>query len=138
MCLHGVSVVRDALARVSSQELRVYLVWVPAMDGDDAAAAADSSASVTDARVTQFWDDGLRLGHRLGEALAIPVRDDVSPGQPLAWDVYLLYPPGAAFGDGAPRPASWMHQLRHLPDGFAPRLGEDRLVQELEALAARR
>lgn len=132
--------VNDVLARVDANHLRAYVVWMPVLDADDLDAARAASRAVTDPRVTQYWDEGLHLGFALGESMRIPVRPRIGAGRGLAWDVYLVYPPGAVVGDAVapPVPEVWMHQLSHLPEGFAPRLDAAALEARLEeaALAA--
>ncbi len=135
MCLHGVSVVAEVLSKLDAPDLRVYLVWVPVLADDSPAAARRAAAQVLDPRVAQFWDDGLRLGLELARELGIPGRPSVQEGRAIAWDVYLVYPAGPRAGPSAPpKPAVWLHQLSHLPDGFAPRLTGDGLEARLRAV----
>ncbi|HET9599766.1 MAG TPA: hypothetical protein VFP65_29600 [Anaeromyxobacteraceae bacterium] len=128
------SVVSEVLRKVHSPELRVSLVWVPALRWDDLEEASRVAADVRDARVSQYWDEGGRLAHALGGVLSIPAREGVADGAPFAWDVYLLYPPGPVFGDRPPAPAQWLHQLSHLPEGRATWLDAAALEERLRAL----
>jgi hypothetical protein len=132
-------VVRDVLSRLDDPSLRVYLVWQPVLADDDLAAARASARGVTDARVVQFWDEGLALGLALGETLGIPPRPRIGDGRGVAWDVYLVYPPGPVVGAGRapPAPASWLHQLSHLPEEVAPRLEPAALEQRLRRAEGR-
>jgi hypothetical protein len=100
---------KDVLDRIADDSLRVYLVWVPILESDTLEAARRAAAKVRDRRVHQYWDDGLRLGRALGDALALP-KDGARDG--AAWDVYLVYRPGERFaGSKPPLPDDWMHQL---------------------------
>lgn len=47
---------------------------------------------LVDARATHYWDGDRRLGHEVARVLG---RTDGSP----AWDVFLVYGPGARWGD---------------------------------------
>ena len=99
---------RDVLARIASPGLRVYTVWVPIMAEDSADTARAAAARLDDPRVSHFWDEGGALSRAMGSALRLPgTRGDSG----VAWDIYLLYPPGPHWSDPAPRPAFWMHQL---------------------------
>ncbi len=116
----------------------MYFAWEPVLPSDDRAAAQASSARVPDPRVRHYWDDGLRLGIEMGEALRIPPRPTIGHGRGVAWDSYLLYPPGPVAGAAGklPVPRTWLHQISHLPPGFAPRLDAATLRGELERLGA--
>jgi hypothetical protein len=66
----------------------------------------------------------------MAEALAITADEAATPDPPraLAWDVYLLYPPGER---DILAPAQWFHQL---PIQRVPRLDPAELRRAIEAL----
>jgi hypothetical protein len=137
MCVHGVAVVEDVLARVRAQELRVYVLWQPVLPSDDRAAAGRAAAELRrathgDPRIVQYWDEHAELGWALGELLELP-SDAGGRRHGLGWDVYLVYRPGARWGT---RPGFWMSQLG-LPEAVSPSLGGPALTAELSALVAR-
>ena len=116
-------------------ELRAYVVWIPILPGDDAAAAERAAASVHDARATQLWDGGRALGDALGRVLGLPARG-AGRAYGVAWDVYLLYPRGARWPGAAgelTRPAMWMQQLDDVGPDVAPELDGRALRAEVEA-----
>ncbi len=116
----------------SAPDLRAYVVWLPILPDDDAAAAARASARCAGPRVLHYWDPDRALGDALGKALAIPPRRD---GPRVAWDVYLLFRPGARWGSA---PAFWMQQLDGVPPTIAPRLDVATLRDRVNALLTER
>lgn len=55
-----------------------------------------------DRRVSHYWDGEKKLGEGFKPVLGL---------DQTAWDVYLLYPPGAEWKEQPPKPTFWMHQL---------------------------
>ena len=75
-----------------------------------------------DERVIQYWDGERELGRLVARSLQLAA--------PIAWDVYLLYSPGATWkGDKMPAPDFWMHQLDERHDLL---LDPARLVAEVQ------
>lgn len=105
------------LEAIDDANLRVYFVWLPIMLTDNAAAAEDMAAEQKDARAHIYWDPKRQLGDAMGAAMTLPHRppadDDHANG--VAWDIYLLYPPGVTWEDTPPLPDHWQHQLTGLP-----------------------
>jgi hypothetical protein len=91
---------------IDDLDLGVFCVWFPMLGGDDEAASRKTSRLLPDARVRHFWSGDQELGKAFQKAMDIPR---------VAWDVYLVYPPGVRWEGDAPVPDSWMHQLRGLP-----------------------
>jgi hypothetical protein len=80
--------------------------------------------------VQHFWDPDGTLAAPFKSVLALP-------GRVRAWDVYLLYPPGARWDDLPPAPAYWQHQLGDEVKALAPVLdAEAMLVQARKLLRA--
>jgi hypothetical protein len=102
-CLRGASDVQaHVFAHVSSDRLAGFVVWVPKLDGREK-NVPEATHTVSDARVTHFWDGQAVLVHGYGTVLKLGAD---------AWDVYLIYPPGVRWdGTLPPAPAFWMHQL---------------------------
>jgi hypothetical protein len=121
----------EAVKKVGAADLRVYVVWVPILPDDDAAAASRAARGFTDGRVTHYWDPHLALGDALGDGLALPSRKVGRPHGP-AWDVYLLFGRGARWGEG---PSFWMQQLDDVPATTAPKLNGAALRARIEAIA---
>jgi hypothetical protein len=56
-----------------------------------------------DDRIEHIWDPERQFGELFAKTLKL---------KGVAWDVYLLYAPGVAWGtDQPPEPTFWMHQL---------------------------
>ena len=119
-------VLENVLNEIDSEQLAVYVVWIPVLAGDSLAAAEKAALTeVADMRATHFWDGDQNLGRAYGKALELP------NGRDLAWDIYFTYAAGQEWGETVPAPADWSHQLgldeRHLKDGT-------RILESLEAL----
>ena len=73
------------------------------LPADNLEAALQRELMFSDARVRQFWDRDRIFGESLSKTLGLTI--------PIAWDVYLLYPPDHPW-DAAlpPAPEFWMHQ----------------------------
>lgn len=88
---------------------------------DDIQAAIAQEASFQDERVNHYWDGEQALGRLVSRALKLEA--------PVAWDIYMLYSPGAMWkGERLPAPEFWMHQLAE-PAGL--HLDPDRLGAEV-------
>lgn len=92
-----------------SPRLRGYLIQQPIVPGDAAAAARPLVAQFQkDARMKGWWDPSREIGSAYGPMLRFPRR--------VAWDVYLIYPPGVKWTEPLPPyPYIWMSQ-HEVPD----------------------
>jgi hypothetical protein len=89
---------------------------------DDLQAAIAQEALFQDGRITQYWDGERVLGRLVSRGLSL--------SSPIAWDIYLLYSPGASWKDEKmPTPDYWMHQLNERSDLI---LDPDRLIAEVQ------
>lgn len=75
------------LAQYSSEQLRVYAVWLPMLWSD--ARVTWNGKTLPDTRVIHFWDGDLQVGGWFAK------RVDGFEG--VAWDVYYLYGPDATW-----------------------------------------
>ena len=110
--------------------IRSFAVWVPKR-GATEAHVPDATRLIHDPREEEFWDGSSLLVHAYMPTLAL--KDD-------AWDVYLIYPADANWGEGdPPAPAFWMHQLEAAttPKLLAPFLDEPKFAAALAAELAR-
>ena len=128
----------EVLARVPSEDLRVYMVWLPILGSDTQEAAGESANAVGDRRVTHYWDPELMFARSLGEVLSIPPspRRDQGFRTGVAWDVYLAYPRGVTWAGAPPSKAFWMQQLSQVTAEQAPELDGARLREHIESLLA--
>lgn len=122
-CVAGFRAVGNILERNDDPDLQVYIVWEPMLHSDNRKEAEKIATQLSDDRVIQYWDKGKLTGKAWQEALGI--------GGP-AWDVYMLYNPGAEWKIKPGNPDYWMHQLGGVTQ--APRLDEQKLEEELQKL----
>lgn len=102
-CRRGSAVVASLLRQFRSDKLEAFLVWLPMLPGDNPAQALSRSRELHDPRVAQGWDGQEATGKLFARTLGL---------SGIAWDVYLLYPPGVKWEAALPpTPAFWMHQL---------------------------
>jgi hypothetical protein len=96
-------VVQNVLEKLPEAPVAVFVVWVPAISGDDYEEAMSSTSLVPDLRARHYWDGSQQLGEAFSPVLGLRAR--------LAWDVYLLFDADAHW-DGAspPKPRRWLHQ----------------------------
>lgn len=74
------------------------------MLGTDSRAKAERAAQmIQDPRVEYFHDPERRSGRAVARSLGAE--------GPIAWDIYLFYPPDVRWEKELPRPADWVHQL---------------------------
>ena len=109
--------------------LAVFVIWEPKHGGTER-DATDAEGLVPDPRATQWWDASGATMTLFAHALAL--HQD-------AWDVYLVYPPGARWDGGdPPPPAFWMHQLGGdaPPDKILDGAALERAVESLSSPAA--
>ena len=123
----------DVIKPTAAPGLRAYVIWLPILPDDSAAAAAHAAARSAEPRVSHYWDPDRALGEELGKALALPSRE-AGHTSGVAWDVYLLFERGTRWGAA---PAFWMHQLDDVPATTAPRLSTPALRARLNALLAK-
>lgn len=109
ICLASARMIqRYVFERIESPKLAGYVVWGP-MLGDETAEHADTAtAFLNDPRVDHFWTPEHTLATALSGQVGLPADEP-------AWDVFLLYPPEATWGDSPPKPAVVMHVDRPLP-----------------------
>lgn len=126
---------KHVLEKIPDQNLRAYVVWVPVLRAGPLESAAHSeSGRIADSRVTQYLDADAGLAKAYASVIHLP--------SPLrAWDVYLVFGPGARWPDGQgtdqpPQPTYWMHQLgRAAPPEL--RLDGDRLARIVQELMSK-
>ncbi|HEY7698710.1 MAG TPA: hypothetical protein VIE88_09865, partial [Vicinamibacteria bacterium] len=117
--------VQTVLERMKEAPIDVFVVWIPAIRGDDYAAANRSLSKIVDERARHYWDGGQELGDAFSPVLGIRSR--------MAWDVYLLFDANADWKDSPPVPAEWLHQLAG--EDPARNLSEERLEEAIAKLA---
>jgi hypothetical protein len=95
------------LSKTRSEKLKVFVIWLPMVEGDSRDAAAEAIKLLGDVRVSHFWDSRKEMARAFGKVIGQP-----NGKQPrLAWDFYAVFGPSAKWKDDVPEPADWMHQL---------------------------
>ena len=101
------------------------IVWTPMLVTDSLDSANQRQTKFSDPRVRQFWDPDRIFGQLLSQTLNLRAS--------IAWDVYLVYPPGHPWDtELPPMPEFWMHQLDEEPTLF---LDSVRLKRTVQAIA---
>lgn len=91
-----------------SKLLQGTIVWTPMLATDYLSAAEGREAMFPDSRMRHYWDPDRILGQMLSKTLQLKA--------PIAWDVYLVYPPEHFWEtEFPPAPTFWMHQLDEEP-----------------------
>lgn len=93
----------------ASHRLRGYVIQQPIIPSDAPANAREQLASLrTEPRLKGWWDARREIGTAFARTLRFPQR--------VAWDVYLVYPPGVQWtGSLPPVPLYWLSQ-HEVPD----------------------
>lgn len=105
-CRAGASVVeKEALRRIDSDGLKVYVVWIKRFPGDSLKAAEEATQLLLDKRALHFWDGSGALGKQYGKVVRLP------NAKKFAWDVYFVFNAGTEWKADPPKPSYWMHQL---------------------------
>jgi len=86
------------LAAYPDRDVRVHVVWFNMVRTD--ARDRWPRDEIVDDRATHYWDEDKAVGRALAS------REELAGWRPVAWDVWLLYPPGVTWGDDAPLPAA--------------------------------
>lgn len=97
------------LDQIKDGNLRVYSVWVPILDSDAESWVPNAMKRLPDIRVNHYSDGQGELVEVY--KTIIPTRQGDTGDYLKAFDVYLLFPPGAEWKDQPPAPSFWMHQL---------------------------
>lgn len=74
--------------------MRAFVVWEPVLLTDWSAPSTATLRRVSDPRAAQFWDKSRLISHSMGE------KDRGS----IVWDYIAVYPAGAVWNGGPPRP----------------------------------
>jgi len=133
-CRHGASVIeQNVVSRFASDKLAVYVVWVPLLNLQDPPTLKRHAHQYANLippgpRVTHYTDPEAYSGKKYGPILGVPY------GSP-AWDVYLAFGADARWGDNAPPPAHWEHQLGGMPANNY--LDGPRFAEEIRKLLAK-
>ncbi|HZD54171.1 MAG TPA: hypothetical protein VE175_14060 [Woeseiaceae bacterium] len=109
ICLRGMDDLNRAIVQSLQDDPRVhtFVVYVPTLGANEKHAAAAVSL-MQGPRVSHYWDKEGESGLLFQQTLGI---------DRYAWDVWMMFDPGARWEPDAapPAPAFWQHQLPGLP-----------------------
>lgn len=99
------------MQRLQMTGLRAYFIWAPILGSDTIKTARENSRTYATPNSVHYWTPTQKLAKDLAPVLRMGV------GR-LAWDIYLLYPPGVMWDREPPAPSYW--QRKHdIPQGDA-------------------
>jgi hypothetical protein len=107
--VRGASALDSVLEEDRSGRIRAFIVWEPVLWTDLSPPSTRRLASISDARVRQYWDPE----HLVSAAVTssgwaakngLAVQGLKVGGRKVAWDLILIFPPGSCQGGGLPKP----------------------------------
>jgi len=109
MCRMGARLTqRYVLEAIADPRLRVYVVWLPMSDEDTRQTALRAAGDLPDPRVRHFWVGDMEVARAFATTLGLQKEP--------AWDVFLVYSPGAVWSAGVPpAPQAVAHRSSELP-----------------------
>jgi hypothetical protein len=82
------------MAELGTKRVRIFVVWEPVLFTDWASPSTTTLGRISNDGAVQFWDKERLVSHSLGE----------HDRRSIVWDHIAVYPAGAAWEDGPPRP----------------------------------
>jgi len=126
------------------KDLPIFVVWLPMVEGDSEAAAAESAKLLPKPQVHHFYDPERTLGRKMPEICFPRFRERALASLPAdhwfrphleeavqnptlhsttMWDAALLYGPDAEWREEPPCPTLWTKQTAYFAEGDAPPMG---------------
>lgn len=109
ICLRGMDDLNQSIVAELQTDARAHtmVLHVPALGAKEKHVAA-AVPLMQGPRVSHYWDEQGGSGLEFQETLDIPM---------YAWDIWMMYEPGARWEQGSPppEPVFWQHQLPGLP-----------------------
>jgi hypothetical protein len=107
--VRGASALEKVLEEERSDEIRAFVIWEPILWTDLGPPSTRRLASISDARVAQYWDPKHLVSNMVTSSAwakkeGIFTHGEESSGKVVAWDLILLFPPGSCAGGGLPEP----------------------------------
>lgn len=103
-------------------DMSLAVVWMDVLPLDGEKAARKTATILAkDPRIRHFFDPERRVGKAVAKTLG---------WSGFAWDIYLFYPKGAAWGETPPVPWRFAHQMGSHADDDHFHVGDD-LEREL-------
>lgn len=86
------------LAAYPDRDVDVHVVWFNMVRTDERARWPRDE--IVDPRATHYWDEEKAVGQALASL------EELKAWRPIAWDVWLLYPPGVTWTSAPPVPSA--------------------------------
>src|SRR3989304_6889039 len=94
-------------------KVRIYAIYFEMTEDDRGAKSrVKPSELLDDPRVTSFWDDRKIAGRWFDENVTKQGERQGNPNR-IEWDSYVLFGPGAQWGEEPPDHVSWGRPLAH-------------------------
>lgn len=117
---------RYVLEQITSPDLKVYVVWEPAVRADSEQASRAASHLVSDPRVQQFWSGSRFTGHSFGKLSG-------KEGKPV-WSSFLIFGGDKRWTDSPPVPDQFRITPQNGLDVQADRrMNGAKLAEEIKA-----
>jgi hypothetical protein len=102
-CVKGAAAFGDLLRQMPQESLRVLVVWERVLAADSLPPGPALRALIADPRATHYWDPGLLASREVvrlsEERYGRPIKEGGK-----AYDIVLLFAPGARWGELLPAP----------------------------------
>jgi hypothetical protein len=121
-CKEGYLALQNILSREQSNQLSIYIIWLPILPGDNLNSAIVQSSELADKRAVQLWDNRLITGNLWKSILDYP--------QEITFDVYLLYDKNSRWFNGIGIPNFWMHQSSGISN--VPKFDKNTLEEKIK------
>ena len=107
--MRGASALEKVLEEERDSEIRAFVVWEPVLWTDLGPPSTRRLASVSDTRVTQYWDPEQLVSSRVISSAWAAKEGLFTQGagaraKVVAWDLILLFPPGSCGRGALPEP----------------------------------
>ncbi|OFX20225.1 MAG: hypothetical protein A2V77_16600 [Anaeromyxobacter sp. RBG_16_69_14] len=107
--MRGASALERVLKEERSNEIRAFVIWEPVLWTDFAPPSTRRLASISDARVAQYWDPNHFVSDMVTSSAWAAQEGIFTQGEKVgakvvAWDLILLFPRGSCAGGGLPEP----------------------------------
>ncbi len=104
MCLQGAEAAFEIIGKSDvDPSLDVLFIWINMLPADSFAEAVRQAGRMANPRIRHFHDGAQLAGKAVAATLGGRNR--------TAWDIYMIFPPGVLWGESAPRPRTWVHQI---------------------------
>lgn len=107
--MRGASALEKVLDEERGSEIRAFVVWEPVLWTDLGPPSTKKLASISDARVAQYWDPQHLVSNWVISSPwvakdGIFTQGEKSSGKVVAWDLILLFPRGSCGSGALPEP----------------------------------